>query len=76
MANRSSKLVDVECVVRRETEKGLAVADGSTETITMAGGRKVTREKMVWLPKALVEVNADDGTVTMPEWLAVEKGLV
>lgn len=28
----------------------------------------------VWLPKALVEVS--DGEATMPEWLALERGLI
>lgn len=30
--------------------------------------------KEVWLPKSQVEV--EDGEVTMPEWLAMEKGLI
>lgn len=30
----------------------------------------------VWLPKSLCEFDDDEGTVKMPEWLAVEKGLV
>lgn len=31
--------------------------------------------RAVWLPKSQIEVN-DDGTVTMPEWLAHEKELI
>jgi hypothetical protein len=30
--------------------------------------------KEVWLPKALVEFG--DSEVTMPEWLALDKGLI
>ena len=30
--------------------------------------------KEVWLPKALVEI--EDGEATMPEWLALDKGLI
>lgn len=63
----ADRLVDIACEVRRETEKGLAIWDGGEE--------KDGREKWVWLPKANVEVN-DDGTVTMPEWLAKTKGLI
>ena len=31
-----------------------------------------------WLPRSLIELNGEQGnvTVTLPEWLAVEKGLV
>lgn len=32
------------------------------------------RDKLVWCPKQFVEDNGD-GTFTMPEWLAIEKGL-
>lgn len=32
-------------------------------------------EEKVWLPKTLTEKH-DDGTFTIPEWLAVEKGIV
>ena len=32
-------------------------------------------EKDFWLPKKLTEDNGD-GTFTIPEWLAVEKGIV
>lgn len=31
--------------------------------------------KRFWLPKSQVQ-NNNDGTFTMPEWLAIEKGLV
>jgi hypothetical protein len=55
-----SDLVDIAGQKKWETEKGLLIFDG---------------ERTVWLPKALVEEN-DDGTFTMPEWLAEEKGLI
>jgi hypothetical protein len=31
--------------------------------------------KDYWLAKSLCDLNEDDKIVTMPEWLAVEKGL-
>ena len=67
-----SHLVDIACEVRRDIpgHKAIAVADGSTEEL-----RGRTREKWFWLPRSEIEVNAD-GTVTMPEWLAHEKGLI
>ncbi len=65
-----SNLVDIECTVRRESDLGLGVADGTDETINGEA-----REKLFWLPKKYAEAN-DDGTVTMPRWLAEEKGLI
>lgn len=53
-------LVDVVGQVRAETEKAIQLFHA---------------DGICWLPKSLVEVN-DDGTVTMPEWLAIDKGLV
>lgn len=55
-----SNLCDIAGRVVRETEKAWLVDDGARE---------------VWLAKSLVEKNPD-GTFTMPEWLANEKGLL
>ena len=71
MTDRDDKLVDVECVVRRRTEKAVGVADG-----TMEGKGRYEQEKIFWLPLSLVEVNEEDGVVVMPEWLAMREGLV
>lgn len=65
-----SNLVDIACEVVQEREKAIAVADGTMEQFN---GRE--RLRWTWLPRAAVEVN-DDGTVTMPESLALEKGLI
>jgi hypothetical protein len=69
---RKSDLVDIACEIRRDRpdEKSIAVADGTR--IVVAGH---DREKWFWLPRSQIEVNGD-GTVTMPEWLALEKGLI
>jgi hypothetical protein len=55
-----SKLTDIAAVVRYETPAAWLLFDGTKE---------------VWVPKSQVEEN-DDGTFTMPEWLAKEKGLI
>ncbi len=67
-----SDLVDIACEIRddKPSRKSIAIADGSTETF-----EGLEREKWFWLPRSQVEINSD-GTVTMPEWLAIEKGLV
>jgi len=55
-----SNLVDIACEVLHQTEGAILIDDGAAKT---------------WLPKSLTQVN-DDGTVTLPEWLAQEKGLI
>lgn len=59
-------LVDIEVEVRRETEKAVLVHNGVSEC---------------WLPKSQVEIGerqpqSNIATVTLPEWLAIEKGMV
>ena len=61
-----SDLIDVEMKIHHTTERSiLASTDGE-------------RDNAVWLPLAHIEVaNKERGVaeVTMPEWLAVERGL-
>ncbi len=54
------KLTDIAAELRHETPKAYLVFDGATE---------------VWLPKSMTEKNSD-GTFTLPEWLAKDKGLI
>lgn len=60
MTKRHHNLVDIAVQVKHETEKAILVNDGTED---------------IWLPKSQCEMNPD-GTVTMPEWLAHEKGLI
>lgn len=56
-----SDLVDIEGEVREPgTDLAIRFYDG---------------QRTVWLPRSQIEIG-DDGTVTMPEWLAMEKGLI
>ena len=55
-----SELFDVAVNVVGETPKAWRLSDGV---------------KTEWVPKSQVEQN-DDGTFTMPEWLAKEKGFI
>jgi hypothetical protein len=55
-----NELVDVAGEIRAQTEKAIHFYDGS---------------RTVWLPRSQIEIN-DDGTVTMPEWLALDKELI
>lgn len=54
------RLIDIAGELRGETDKAFRVFDGKTTA---------------WLPKSLVE-NNNDGTFTMPEWLAQEKEFI
>jgi hypothetical protein len=54
------KLIDIACEVRGETAAAYRLYDGKTTA---------------WVPKSQVEKN-DDGTVTMPEWLAKEREFI
>lgn len=60
-----SNVIDIPLEKRRETEKAIQFSDG---------------EKLVWLAKSQIEAEpARDGKlwiVTLPQWLAEEKGLV
>ena len=60
MTSGFSRFVDIAAEFRRDTDKGICLFDGDQE---------------VWLPKSQVEDNGD-GTYSMPEWLAMEKGLI
>lgn len=61
-----SDLVDIEVQIHHRTERAVLVSDDGD------------RDKAVWLPLAQIEVApfGSHHTVTMPEWLAREKGLV
>jgi hypothetical protein len=60
MPTIESKLTDIAGELRGETDKAFRLYDGKTTE---------------WVPKRLVENNGD-GTFTMPEWLAKEKGFI
>lgn len=64
MSSGSSDLVDIDVEIKHMTDKAVLVSDGDND---------------VWLPLSQTEVedNVDGtGVVTIPEWLAIEKGLL
>ena len=60
-----SDLIDITCTIRQETERAIMIDDG------------VNR---VWLPLSQIEVEIrpekNCSVVTLPEWLAKDKGLI
>lgn len=64
MAKRgNSDLVDISGELRHETDKAFLFWDGGND-------------EPVWLPKSQVEWDETGKIMTMPEWLALEKGLI
>lgn len=54
------RLIDISGEKKAETEKAFQIYDGA---------------RTEWVPKSQVEDNGD-GTFTMPEWLAKDKGFI
>lgn len=69
-APRKSDLIDLDMVVHAETPKAWLLSDDGD------------RKHAVWIPKSQAEFehrergNMPTGTLTCPEWLAKEKGLI
>jgi uncharacterized protein YabE (DUF348 family) len=62
-----SDLIDVAMQIHHRTERAILASDDGDE------------KRAVWIPLSQVEVlmkSAGVAEVTMPEWLAIEKGLV
>lgn len=61
-----SDIVDIELHRHHETEKAVLVSDDGDE------------KSAVWLAKELIEIETlgNNISVAMPEWLAMEKGLI
>lgn len=58
---KNHDIVEIDAVLKHETEKGLLLDCGDGEP--------------QWFPKSMVEDNGD-GTFSMPEWLAKDKGVI
>jgi len=63
-----SDLVDLDVVVRRETDLAWGIADPDKPG------------SIIWLPKSQCEISDREpqgtATLTCPEWLAADKGLI
>jgi hypothetical protein len=58
---KDHNIIEIAGELRRETEKAYLLFDGSKE---------------VWIAKSLGDWDAHDKTMQMPEWLALERGLI
>ena len=68
----AERLTDISAIIRHETDAAYLLYDGRSE---IKKGDTSPSELRVWVPKSKVEDNGD-GTFTMPEWLALEKGFI
>ncbi len=68
----AKELVDISAIIRHETNSAYLLYDGRSE---VKKGDTTPSELRIWVPKSQVEDN-DDGTFTMPEWLAKDKGFI
>lgn len=61
-----SDITDITVHLHVETDKAVFVSDTGDKA------------DAVWLPKSQIEIEPDGAThtVSLPEWLAIEKGLV
>lgn len=61
-----SDIIDLTVDLHHETDRAVLVSDTGD------------KEDAVWLPLSQIEIEPDGGThvVSLPEWLASEKGLV
>jgi hypothetical protein len=60
-----SNLIEVSVKIYAETEKAILVSDDD--------------KKKIWLPKSQIEIYLEKGgiaTITGPEWLFLDKGLI
>jgi hypothetical protein len=65
--NGKSDLIDVDVQLHHRTDKAILVSDDGD------------RDNAIWLPLSQIEVEEHQSgiiTVTMPEWLAQDKGLI
>lgn len=62
-----SEVVDIAVQIHAKTDRAILVSDDGD------------KEKAVWLPLSQIEVEMKQGgtaEITLPEWLALEKGLI
>lgn len=66
-ASKEPKIIEVDAEVLFETEKAYKLDDGKRDKDGKVIG--------CWVPKSQCQKD-DDGTIQMPEWLALDKGLI
>lgn len=68
MTSGESNIIDVDAEKRIERGGATALFQGKTDP---QNGREI----WIWIPTSLIQDNGD-GTFSMPEWVAKQKGLI
>lgn len=58
--------VDIDCTIVRETERAYCIDYGTMDS----------DHPECWVPKRLCQWNSTEQTMTMPTWLAYDRGLI
>lgn len=62
-----SDLIDITVQLHHETDKAVLVSDDGE------------KDNAVWLPRSMIEIDGKKDNIleiTLPEWLAMDKGLI
>lgn len=74
-AEDTAERTAIACRLVEVREKAVVIADGTTEEVVdRRTGEIVTREKWFYLPRQFVRIGK--GIVSIPEWLAKDRGLI
>ena len=80
-ALRQSGKPNLTCMVTRHIGKRLVSLNATVEFDeieheTDEAVKFSIEERSVWLPKSEIEFDIDERTIELPEWLAMDKGLI
>lgn len=71
---KNHDILEIDGEVLQETERAYLFTDG--EKLKNADGTPSLLPKAQWLPKSQCEWDSRDKIMQIPEWLALEKGLI
>jgi len=62
--------------IQRKRQKSVVVQGAEIQTMKGKAVRVLWDSKRVWLPKSQISVDSETGDITMPHWLARNKGML
>ena len=61
---------------KRQPPQSVIISGAEVQTMKGKAVRVLWDSKRVWLPKSQINVNSETGDITMPKWLARNKGMI
>ncbi len=61
---------------RKQPPQSVVISGAEVQTMKGKAVRVLWDSKRVWLPKSQISVNSETGDITMPRWLARNKGMI